>query len=60
MVNSKIKKDFICWTGTAIQNREALVFHELGHCLLGCNHRDDLLPNGADVSFMHSKSYGAY
>ena len=56
----KIKKDFICWTGTAIQNREALVFHELGHCLLGCNHRDDLLPNGADVSFMHSKSYGAY
>ena len=56
----KIKKDFFCWKGVPNQNREAIVFHELGHCLLGRNHRDDLLPNGADISLMYSKSYGPY
>jgi hypothetical protein len=56
----KIKKDFLCWKGVPNQNKEALVFHELGHCLLGRVHRDDLLPNKADASLMNSNSYGPY
>ncbi len=56
----KIKKDFLCWKGVPNQNKEALVFHELGHCLLGRVHRDDLLPNGADASLMNSNSFGPY
>jgi hypothetical protein len=56
----KIKKDFLCWKGVPSQNKEALVFHELGHCLLGRVHRDDILPNGADASLMNSNSYGPY
>jgi hypothetical protein len=56
----KIKKDFLCWKGVPNQNKEALVFHELGHCLLGRIHRDDLLPNKADASLMNSNSYGPY
>jgi hypothetical protein len=55
-----IKKDFLCWKGVPKQNQEALVFHELGHCLLGRSHRDDLLPNKADASLMNSNSYGPY
>jgi hypothetical protein len=55
-----IKKDFLCWKGVPNQNKEALVFHELGHCLLGRAHRDDLLPNKADASLMNSNSYGPY
>ena len=55
-----IKKDFICWKGVPNQNKEALVFHELGHCFLNRSHRDDLLPNGADASIMNSNSYGPY
>jgi hypothetical protein len=55
-----IKKDFLCWKGFSNQNKEALVFHELGHCFLDRVHRDDLLPNGADASLMNSNSFGPY
>jgi hypothetical protein len=55
-----IKKDFLCWKNVPIQNKEALVFHELGHCFLNRTHRDDLLPNGAEASLMNSNSYGPY
>lgn len=44
------------WTNNA-ESREALVFHELGHCILGylgaTAHRNDLLPNGNVKSIMH-------
>lgn len=56
----RIKKDFLCWKGVPNQNREALVFHELGHCFLNRSHRDDLLPNKAEASLMNSNSYGPY
>lgn len=49
-----------CWQDASTQNREALVFHELGHCLLGRNHRDDKLPNDAPASIMHSQNSGPY
>jgi hypothetical protein len=32
--------------------REALIFHELGHCLLGRGHTTDTLPNGDPKSIM--------
>ena len=34
------------------EQREALVFHELGHCILGREHDFDLLPNGDPKSLM--------
>jgi hypothetical protein len=55
-----IIKDPICWTNASKQNQEALVFHELGHCLLNRLHRDDVFPNGDDVSLMKSKGNGQY
>ncbi|HEV7347861.1 hypothetical protein [Telluribacter sp.] len=50
----------LCWKSTIEQNREALVFHELGHCLLQRNHRDDLLTGGAPASLMNSRAVGFY
>jgi hypothetical protein len=33
--------------------REALVFHELGHCVLGLDHDDRTTDNGRPLSVMH-------
>ena len=44
----------VCWAYATPQAREALIFHELGHCLLNRNHRDDQLPNGDYASLMNS------
>lgn len=49
-----------CWMGTYDQNREALVFHELAHCFLGREHRNDLLPNAAPASLMTTRLNGPY
>ncbi len=49
-----------CWQQAPYENREALVFHELGHCLLSRVHRDDFLPNGIEASIMNSKGNGFY
>jgi hypothetical protein len=55
-----IRNESSCWKNAPNENREALVFHELGHGLLGRLHRDDLLLNGAVASIMNSQSSGAY
>jgi hypothetical protein len=55
-----IVQNSYCWLDAATQNREALVFHELGHCLLVRNHREDKLPSGAMSSIMHSQNNGPY
>lgn len=47
-----------CWRNE--QQLEALIFHEMGHCILGRPHNDDLLPNGDPVSLMISNSISAY
>ncbi len=39
-----------CWEHP--QELEALIFHELGHCLLGRSHISDTLPNGDPKSLM--------
>lgn len=51
-----INNDVVCWEFAVKENREALIFHELGHCLLDRTHRDDNLPNGAIASIMN-KNY---
>lgn len=55
-----INNDNFCWKESPFENREVLVFHELGHCLLGRLHRDELLPNGAVISIMNSKGNDPY
>lgn len=32
------------WNQTSVSNREQLIFHELGHCLLGLSHDDTTQP----------------
>jgi hypothetical protein len=49
-----------CWSREPSQNQEALVFHELGHCLLNRNHKDDLFPSGASKSIMTTSMDGPY
>lgn len=39
---------------------EALVFHEMGHCVLGRQHVYDLLPNGDPKSIMIPNNYDVY
>ncbi len=39
-----------CWLNDFA--KEALIFHELGHCILGRDHDNSLLPNGDPKSMM--------
>lgn len=55
-----ISKARECWYIEPDQNKEALVFHELGHCLLGRDHRDDFFPSGAPKSIMTTILEGPY
>ena len=49
-----------CWDRTR-WDHEILVFHELGHALLGRGHRDDDLPNGLRASIMNGGNiFGLY
>jgi hypothetical protein len=50
-----------CWTGVTSEDREALVFHELGHCVLGrINHKNTQLPNGDFASLMNTSAINLY
>lgn len=42
--------------------KEAVMFHELGHCVLGRNHNDDIVPSEENrpVSIMSTYLVGAY
>jgi hypothetical protein len=42
------------------QEREALFFHEFGHCILGRSHNNQLLPNGDPKSIMVEHNVGLY
>ena len=42
------------WTNNNELNREFIIFHELGHCLLGRGHLDLSFANGTCVSVMNS------
>ena len=47
-----IDEDF--WNRASDRAREFVVFHELGHCSLGREHREDAFPNGICKSLMRS------
>lgn len=50
-----------CWAQAADAEREGLVFHELGHCLLRrLQHRTDRFPNGAYASLMNPDDVDVY
>ena len=45
-----INPNFLCWDNNV--ELETLIFHELGHCILGRNHTTARLPNGDFKSIM--------
>lgn len=53
-----LRTDAPCWIEQL--ELEALVFHELGHCVLGRSHLGDLLPNGDPKSIMVENNVGIY
>ena len=50
---NRIAIDVDAWTNSSDAFREVIVFHELGHCVLGRQHLDDA-ENGVCVSLMNS------
>lgn len=53
-----INPNLPCWF--TIEQQEALVYHELGHCILGRAHDNTLLPNGDPKSIMNESDLGLY
>jgi Zn-dependent peptidase ImmA (M78 family) len=49
-----IDQDF--WAQASTFDKEFIVFHELGHCYLNRNHKDDVDADGLCVSLMNSGS----
>ncbi|MGI9542204.1 MAG: two-component regulator propeller domain-containing protein, partial [Cyclobacteriaceae bacterium] len=44
------------WWRLGDMAREEVIFHELGHCILGQSHRNELLDNGEPESLMRAES----
>lgn len=55
-----LSTDSFCWQQANQNERECLVFHELGHCLLARQHRSDRFPTGPYVSLMNPDDVGVY
>lgn len=53
-----INPNLKCWENN--EELEALIFHELGHCFLGRQHDNSLLPNGDPKSIMTAKDVSIY
>lgn len=53
-----LKSGAPCWIEQL--ELEALVFHELGHCILGRLHLNDQMPNGDPKSLMVENNVGVY
>jgi hypothetical protein len=56
----QISQTKICWDRLSTLNRETLLFHELGHCLLNRDHDDALFPSDAPKSIMTTVLDGPY
>ena len=52
----KVIIDRTFWMTAGNSSKEFLVFHELGHCMLGRSHLDTRDSNGFCISIMHSTS----
>lgn len=55
-----LNSDAFCWQQASQYERECLVFHELGHCLLARAHKTDKFANGAFVSLMNPNDVAVY
>lgn len=55
-----LSPDAYCWRNASDYERECLVFHELGHCLLNRSHRTGRFPNNAYVSLMNPDDRAVY
>ena len=55
-----LSTDAFCWQQASQYERECLVFHELGHCLLKRAHKTDRLPNGTLASLMNPDNVDVY
>jgi hypothetical protein len=53
--NDRIIIDRDWWNGANEKNKEWLIFHELGHCFLNRNHKNEKNINGECLSFMKGK-----
>jgi len=54
----EILNNELCWDSRSEIERENLIFHELGHALLGRDHLNSTFPNGISNSIMCSGSEG--
>ncbi len=52
--HNRVTVDESFWNTTSDRGREFVVFHELGHCFLLRDHREDIFLNGACTSIMRS------
>ncbi|MDB5242116.1 MAG: hypothetical protein JWP57_2741 [Spirosoma sp.] len=55
-----INTNGVCWRDANGYERECLVFHELGHCLLNRGHRNSRFPNNAYVSLMNTNDWDIF
>ncbi|GAB4027806.1 hypothetical protein GCM10028809_13990 [Spirosoma gilvum] len=55
-----LNNNSFCWQEANQQEREGLIFHELGHCLLMRLHKADRFPNGAYLTLMNPDNVGVY
>lgn len=55
-----LNNDAFCWQQASQYERECLIFHELGHCLLKREHKTNRFPNGAFVSLMNPDNVDVY
>jgi hypothetical protein len=53
-----INPNINCWFTD--EEHETLIFHELGHCILGRVHDDNVLPNGDLRSLMNANDFSVY
>ncbi|NND32710.1 MAG: hypothetical protein HKN76_08980, partial [Saprospiraceae bacterium] len=54
----RVRRGNGCWENN--QELETLIFHELGHCILGRLHLSDTLPNGDPKSLMIESNLSVY
>ena len=52
-MTGKVTLDQNFWSSASEDERQELLDHELGHCILNRVHRTDFLPNGVPASIMN-------
>jgi hypothetical protein len=52
--------DLEYWNGVSTLRREMVVFHELGHCVLGRDHLETAFANGICTTIMNSGTSGCF